>query len=419
MAKPKKTQEPQVEEKPISKNDKLKKMFSLFEEQNKNYAAFNSKKTIIRCIDTGSPKLNDIIGIGGYPGGRVSQIYGPQGSGKTFMCMIAAYNAIKARPDSIVVWFDAERSFNYEWARKLGIWSPNQEENHLVVIKATDGVEIFERIYGKIKKDKFASKKVEPGILDLVISGDLDCSLIVIDSVASIITPKEKASPVGSVTVSALAGFLTAELRRLSEDLEKSGVALLLINQVRQSMEEWGDKYHHPGGESLRHQMSLNIYVERMSSMDSLILTDDKDKNTIIGQKVKVVVKKSRFGVAPKGTETTLLFTEGAGYEQIGVVNADLELLELACKCGAVAKGGAGWYTLPNGLKLQGDKNVQEAFENDPTILPLIVEKMYKAKGMSVNDDGTFNVEENFDGVSTNSGADLEETEINEEESDE
>jgi recombination protein RecA len=401
MAKGKKIQEDTTENKPESNNEKLKKMFDLFKQQDKNYAAFKQKRTVIRCINSGSPNINEAIGIGGFPGGRISQVYGLMGSGKSFLCMIVAKEAIKARPDSIVVWFDAERSFNYEWAEKLGIWSRDPDNTNLMLIKATDGIEIFERIYGKVKKDRFGCKKTEPGILDHVIEGRLNCSLIVIDSIASIITPKEKLSVIGSQTIGALSGFLTAELRRISEDLEKSGVALLLINQVRETIGDEFERYHSPGGCNLQHQISVNIFLERIGRMDALILTNEKDKNTLIGQKVKVVIKKTRFGPAPRACETTFLFAEGAGYDQIGIVDADLEILELAVKHGIVAKGGAGWYTLPNGKKMQGDKAVQEEFKNDPELLESITKQLYSKGTTILNEDGTFTIEENFDNNNT------------------
>lgn len=399
MARGKKQQEDsnfETEEKSISNNEKLKQMLNIFKNQDKNYAAFKQKKTIVNAIDSGSPNINEAINIGGFPGGRTSQIFGPQGSGKSFLSLIAAKNAIEAKPNSIVVWFDAERSFNYDWAKTLGVYDEDPEKNHLIIIKATDGIEIFERLYGRVKKDKFAgSKKVELGILDHIIAGTLECSLIVIDSIASIITPKEKLSVVGSLTVSALAGFLTTELKRLSEDLEKSGAALILINQVRQNLgEEYGDRYHSPGGESLQHALSVNLYIERINRMDALILTDEKDRNTLIGQRVKVVVKKSRFGPAPRACETTFLFSPGAGYDKIGIVNADLEILGLAVKHGIVAKGGAGWYTLPNGKKMQGDLAVQEEFKNDPELLKEITQKLYSKGNSILNEDGTFTIDE-------------------------
>lgn len=358
-------------------------MFSFLDKINDNFSAFNSKKVTINVIDTGSPAVNNVIGINGLPRGRVTQIWGPMGSGKSFFSMVAAKNALDADLDSVVVWFDVENSFCYDWAEKMGIWTRDPATNRMLILKTTDGVDIFEALYGKIKKDKFGAKKVAEGILDNIISGSLNCPLIVIDSIASIITPKEKASPVGSVTVSALAGFLTAELRRVSENIEKANVALVLINQVRQSMEQYGDPFHHPGGENLRHQLSLSLYCERQQKAETLILSTKDDKNTLIGQKVKVVVKKSRFGPAPRTAYTTFLFAEGAGYDKIGIVNAESELIELAVEACIIKKGGA-WYTLPDGEKYQGMEKVQKKLEENPDLLNEIKETLNKRQNIKI-----------------------------------
>jgi len=379
-----------------STGSNIEKTFSFLEKLNKDYAGFISKETKIEVIDTGSPNINDMIGIGGFPRGRISHIYGPQGSGKSFLSLVAAKNALMADPNAYVVWFDTERSFTYDWAEKMGIWSEDPEKNRMLIIKKTDGVDIFETIYGRIKKDKFGSKKVANGILDEIIAGNLNCPLIVIDSLASIVSPKEKASPIGGVTVSALSGFLTVEIRRISDILEESGTAMILINQVRQTMsdEMFGDKYHHPGGENIKHQMSLNLYLEKRNAIDSLILDSDGDRNTIIGQKVKAVLKKSRFGPAPKNCETTFLFSEGAGYDEIGIVNTDLEILSLAVKNNLIIKGGAGWYTMPSGEKLQGDKKVQEYMREHPEFLDELRMGLNNLNKFKKNEDGTVTVEE-------------------------
>jgi recombination protein RecA len=374
----------------------IEKTFSFLEKINKDYAGFVSKKTNIEVIDSGSPNVNDMIGIGGFPRGRISHIYGPQGSGKSFLSLVAAKNALKANPNAYIVWFDTERSFCYDWAEKMGIWSKDPDKNRMLIIKKTDGVDIFEAIYGKIKKDKFGAKKIANGILDEIIAGNLECPLIVIDSLASIVSPKEKASPIGGVTVSALSGFLTVEIRRISDILEQSGTAMILINQVRQNMadEMFGEKYHHPGGENIRHQMSLNLYLEKRNAVDSLILDTDGDRNTIVGQKVKAVLKKSRFGPAPKNCETTFLFSEGAGYDEIGIVDVDLEILSLAVKHNLIIKGGAGWYTLPSGEKLQGDKKVQEYMKENPKFLEDLKRKLDNFNKYKKNQDGSITVDE-------------------------
>ncbi len=393
----KKKIEPEKTKKIEPNKTDIQSVFSFLDKINSNYSAFNSKKVSISVIDTGSPAINNAIGINGIPRGRVTHIYGPQGSGKSFLSMLASKEALEEDLNSYVVWFDAEHSFNFEWAEKMGIWSKDPTKNRMMVIPGSDGVEIFESIYGKIKKERFASKKMAPGILDRIMEGALNCPLIVIDSVASIITPKEKAAPVGSVTVSALAGFITAELRRISENIEKANVALLLINQVRQNMDPYGDTYHHPGGENLKHQISLNLYCERQNSIDGLILAEDSNRDTLLGQKVKVVVKKSRFSPTPRSAITTLLFSEGAGYDKIGIVDVEIEIIALATKLGLLQRGGS-WFTLPNGEKFQGEIKVQEQLRNNPEMLQQLINGIKNHKSSIQVKGGIVEVEERIDG---------------------
>lgn len=362
--------------------DSLQKAFEIFESMDKNYSAFKSQNTVIDCVDTGSPKLNSVIGIGGYPRRRVTQLYGSYGSGKSFLCMIGVANALKEDPKAIAVWFDAENSFNYEWAKKLGIWDDDPRKCRVKVIQGNKGIPIFERLVGKIKKDKFGSKKVQNGILDYIKEGALNCPIIVIDSIASIRSPREEDAPVGGLTVAALALFLNAELKRVSDMVEEANTALLIINQVRQTMDEggYGDKYHFPGGESLKHLMSLNLYVERDNKMESLITTEDKNRNTLIGQKVKIVVKKSRFGPAPRACETTLLFTEGCGYNKIGIVNVEEEVVDLAVSANIIEVSGS-WFTLPGVEKpIQGSNKVVAYLKENKDLYEMIKNKLKDIK---------------------------------------
>lgn len=372
----------------------IEETFSFLEKINKDYAGFNSKPTRISVIDTGSPNINNMIGIGGFPRGRISQVYGPFGSGKSFLSMIAMKNALEEDTDVFGVWIDAERSFSYDWAKKMGIWS-DDKKNRLLVIKKSDGIDVFEAIYGRIKKEKFGSKKVANGILDEVIAGNLKCPIIVIDSVASIIAPREKNAPVGGLTVSALAGFLTSEIRRISDSLEEAKTALILINQVRQNLEEdfSGEKFHFPGGENLKHQISLNLYLEKISRADSLVLAEEGDKNTILGQQVKVTLKKNRFGPFPKNCTTTFLFAENEEYPTIGIINYELEIVSLCVAYKIINKGGP-WYSLPNGEKFQGDKKVSEYLKENPDVLEYLKNEIRKTKGVSLSNNGEVIVEE-------------------------
>jgi len=406
MAKHKKSEE--TEEAPQSNSEKLNSALQIFDEMDKSYAGFKSKRTVIECIDSGSPLVNEAITVNGIPRGRIVQIYGPQGSGKSFMAQIWAREVVKNDPNAFCAWFDAEHSFNYEWAKKLGIWDEDPKKSRIKVFKGAKGVDIIERIVGKIKKDGFgAAKKVQNGILDFVKEGKLNCPLIVIDSLGAIISPREEDAPVGGFTVGALAGFLTAELKRLSGILEDANVCLVCINQVRQSLDagKYGESFHFPGGESLKHQMSLNIYVEKSNKMEDLILEETKNRNTLIGQKVKVVIKKNRFGPVPRSCETTLLFKEGAGYDQIGIINVENEIIELAIARGLILQGGA-WYTI-GAEKIHSEKKVQEYLKSNPLVMKDLVSKIKETKSINNEVDEIFDDTENI--LETNNPEEKEE----------
>lgn len=353
--------------KPTTHDEAVANTIKVFDEMDKNFSAFKNKRSVIDVVDTGSPNINNAIKIHGYPRGRMTQIYGPYGSGKSFLALCGCANAVKKDSTAIAVWFDAEHSFNYEWAKKLGVWDEDPKKSRIRVIKGNKGIAIFERLVGKIKKDKFGTKKVAEGIIDYVKNGSINCPMIVIDSLASIISPREDEAPVGGLTVAALPLFLNTELKRVVSLIEESDIALVCLNQVRQSIGDSFEEFHFPGGETLKHLISLNLYVERIKQKEKLICLEEGEKNTLIGQAVNVLVEKNRFGPVPRKCETTFLFTEGAGYDKIGVVNFEKEIVDLACESGLMKKSG-GWYTLPDGSSKYW-AGVEEYIKNNPGFL--------------------------------------------------
>lgn len=263
-----------------------------FEEFEKDFgdSGFKLNKPIIETIDTGSPALNHAICIPGYPKGRITHVYGPEGAGKSFLAMLAVANALEEDPKAIGIWFDAESSFTTDWGLKLGIWNPDPKKSRLKVIKGNKGKDIFEKIVGKIVKDGFGNaKKAKDGLIDYIKSGKIICPIIVIDSIADIMAPKEVNAPVGGLTVAALPGFLTAELKRVNFLLEEVNTSMICINQVRETLDEFAQKrdgkYHSPGGKNLAHKMSLNIYIDKIYSKDAVIYTNPDDESTMIGRK--------------------------------------------------------------------------------------------------------------------------------------
>lgn len=393
----------------ISDKSAAEKAISIFEEIDENYSGFKLKEAQIKTIDTGSPALNQAIGIHGYPRGRITQIWGPFGGGKSLLAMIAVKNALKADPNAYAIWFDVESAFATDWALKFGIWDEDPKKSRIKVIKGNRGKDVFEKIVGKITKDGFGNiKKTRNGLLDYIKSGDLNCPIIVIDSVAELSCPREESAPVGGLTVAALPGFLTAELKRVSSLIEETDVALICINQARQNIDETSQKrfgkYHAPGGEAIAHKVSLSILCDKMYDKESIIYTDPagKDKNTIIGRKALLTIQKSRFGASPKQCNTTLIFTEGGDYKQIGIGSYEDEVLDLAVKYDLIKYGG-GWYNLnynDHTDRFHGMPSMKEYFSKNKQEFDVLYELI---KSTKKDVSAPINVEDGLDELLENS----------------
>lgn len=395
MAKAKKTKENAGASKTLSAIFELEGTFE------DTVSAFKPKKTNVEVISTGSPALDDITMVGGWPRGRIVHLFGPFGGGKTFISMIAAKNALEEDPENFVIWFDAENTFEYKWAENLGIWDPKlynedtgEDNNRLRVIPVNHGVSIFERLSGKIREKKIGKikqpYKAVPGYVDLIIEGKMKCPLIVLDSLAAIVPPGEDISPVGKANIALLSRFLPIEFRRLATPLYKSGAVLMCINQVTTNIGGWGDEFSFSGGEKLKHWISLNVFVDKVNKKETKILTIKDQAESIIGQTVKFVIKKNKFGPYPRSCEAkvlTLAGTEHTGkvYDQIGFVDTEEEWIDLAVSYGTISKGGA-WFTYGE-ERFQGKPKFAVFLRENPEFLEDIKTKINKVKAKGVVND--------------------------------
>jgi recombination protein RecA len=365
-------------------------------------SAFKRKKTDVNIISTGSPQLNDLCVVGGLPRGRIVQFYGPFGGGKTFLAMLATKNVLESDPNAQVIWIDAENTFDFEWAEKVGIWfealctkDPETgkliDRNRLRVYPINDGKQIFRRISGEAKADKFGNLKKTPGLLDMVLAGILKCPLIVIDSLAAIIPPGEDVSAIGKQNMALLPRFLPVEFRRLSVPLTKADVCLLCINQVTTNIgDQFADKFSFSGGEKLKHWLSLNIFIDKMNAKEGKILTAKDDLESSIGQEVKFIIKKSKFGPYPRSCRCKVCFQAGTeytgkAYDKIGIVDLEEEWIELGLHYNIIKRGGP-WYTFGENKYMGVDKFV-EAIKEDSSILETIQAEIIKAKNQGAKND--------------------------------
>lgn len=310
-------------------------------------------------INMPSYTLGDAVGSWGIPLGGITQLHGLEGCGKTFYSMLMVKQAQEQFPGSECVWIDAETSFNKKWAEKIGI-----DLNRLMILPTNDGVDMFRQLCGKVTK----GKKVQEGILDYVISGDLNVKLVVLDSIAQIIPPAEQGRDFDEMEMAGLARFLPRAFRRLRPQLQQSKVAMLAINQAKMSL-DYGGGLTYSGGKGLRYNLDLAIKLHASTAKDSTLF-DEKGKKC--GHKIIATVEKCRAGSNMYQAEFWLDFTKG-------IVNKGEEVALLGAAYDVVSR--------PNNLKWEykdqsivGKDNFFKHLEDNPDLMNEIIEEVKRVK---------------------------------------
>lgn len=283
----------------------------------------------VPVIPTGSPGLDDALSSGGLPKGRIIQYYGPTGSGKTLMAMIAMVEAQKENDSAKQLFIDAEGTFDPNWAEILGV-----DTSRVIVVDgdmAVNGRKCFEMLLGVPKEDKqhVLVGKSKPGFLDNVREGTINVNLIVLDSLGSIQPPGEDISAVGKMNMSLLARFLTTTMRKLSLEVKKAGLPFIIINHKKDSMDPYASSDHtYSGGNTYGHFLSANIYFEAVQRKDAQILDEREQK---IGHPLRAKVEKSKFGPWPRQCEFKVDFSKG-------IIDRHEEIAQLALTYNVVEK---------------------------------------------------------------------------------
>ncbi|MFO7555108.1 MAG: recombinase RecA [Desulfobacterales bacterium] len=294
----------------------------------------------VPVISTGSLALNNALGIGGLPRGRVIEIYGPESSGKTTLALHAVAEAQKQ--GGVVAFIDAEHALDTSYARKLGV---NCDE--LLVAQPDTGEQALE----------IADMLVRSGALDIV----------VIDSVAALVPRAEIEGEMGDSHMGLQARLMSQALRKLTGTISKTMTAVIFINQMRMKIGVvFGNPETTTGGNALKFYASVRLDIRRIASI--------KDGQEIVGNRTRVRVVKNKM--APPFTEAEFDIMYGKGISQTG------DLLDTGVLVGIIEKSGS-WYSYDGERIGQGRQNVQNFLEDNPDIFNSALSRVRESLGLS------------------------------------
>lgn len=312
--------------------------------------------TKVPVIRTGSPSLDLALGVGGIPRGRIIQLAGREGGGKTMLSLLMIAEYQKENPKNNAIFIDAEYTYDPVWARSLGV-----DTKRVILIRQNEGNKIFDGIIGippNPKSKAKVPKKRMKGFLDHIAEGTDDkfknVGIIVLDSVAQLMSKIEASSEAGKLNVSPLARLMTSELKKLTPAVAAANVCFVFINQLRDNVGDmWGPATKSPGGRALKHACSVMIEVVPVGG--SLVKDEFDDP---IGHTVKATVKKNKVSRSFLKGEYQIFYTEG-------IKSKSAEIALVAHKVGALKKASAQVFLL-NGQRLNGMANVVDYLEKNP-----------------------------------------------------
>lgn len=318
----------------ISQSQAEKEMAKFFGTDSIFFSGDNVVMDKVSHIKTGSPALDEALGIGGIPRGRLVQLAGKESSGKTMLALSCIANYLKENPENTAMFIDAEFTYDPDWAASLGV-----DTKRVMVIKSNEAKKIFDGLIGIPNAKSKVGKKKMQGILDYVKEGSdprfKNLGIIVLDSVAVLSTPQEEDSEAGKMNVASLARFLTVELKKLTPVLAETNVTFIGINQLRENIGVmYGPSTSSPGGRALKHACSVMI---EMAPIGGSAIEDDN--GTRIGHKVRASVRKNKVGKPFGKAEYSIEYVKG-------MVDTSEELLDLAVKHNIIERPNNVMYKL-------------------------------------------------------------------------
>lgn len=311
----------------------------------------------ISTVSSGSITLDIALGIGGYPRGRIIEVYGPESSGKTTVALHAI--AEVQRNGGQAAFIDAEHALDPEYAQKLGV---NIDE--LLLSQPDTGEQALE----------IAEALVRSGAVDI----------LVIDSVAALVPKAEIEGEMGDSHVGLQARLMSQALRKLSGAINKSKTIAVFINQIREKVGVmFGNPETTPGGRALKFYSSVRLEVRRAEQL--------KQGQDVVGNKTKIKVVKNKVAPPFRTAEVDIMYGEGISYQG--------EILDIGSDIDIVQKSGA-WYSYEGERLGQGRENSKQFLKENPEIASAIVAEIrnyYQLEGKATAEVEAPAVKEEFE----------------------
>lgn len=296
----------------------------------------------VDVIPSGSISLDLALGVGGYPKGRIIEIYGPESSGKTTLAIHAIAEAQKA--GGIAAFIDAEHAFDRFYAGKLGV-----DVDNLIISQPDNGEQALE----------IADQLIRSAAVDIV----------VVDSVAALTPKAEIEGDMGDNKVGLQARLMSQALRKLTATINKTNTTCIFINQLREKIGVmFGNPETTTGGNALKFYASVRLDIRKSTAI--------KDGDEVVGNEVKVKVVKNKVAPPFRRAQFEILF--GEGISRVG------EIVDLGVEYGILEKSGS-WFSY-NGSKLaQGKEGVKKVLKDNPELSEELTAKIFEV----INSKGT------------------------------